>query len=163
MPSWLCLSRLVFGAGCGTRLYRLLIHCLFVYFHSQPKLRAVAGFWKVVRPWDAESVPRVPKARDGESTREGFPPLVRGISPEKILGSERFYCILSVISVYKFSQCCRYVGRNIRYVWASDNTIILNTTISTPHRITMAPGTVQLSVSVCNMHTWQYARSFASS
>ena len=42
---------------------------------------------------------------------------VRGISPEKMLGSERLnmrcYCILSAISVYKFSQFCRYVGRNI--------------------------------------------------
>ena len=57
----------------------------------------------------------------------------------------RFYCILSVISVYKFSQFCRYVERNIPDncdVRASDNTNILNTTISTLHRITMAPGRV---------------------
>ena len=57
----------------------------------------------------------------------------------------RFYCILSAISVYKFSPFCRYVGRNIPdtcYVWVSDNTNILNTTISTPHRITMTSGSV---------------------
>ena len=56
-----------------------------------------------------------------------------------------FYCILSAISGYKFSPFCRYVGRNIPdtcYVWASDNTNILNTTISMPHRIMMAPGRV---------------------
>ena len=58
----------------------------------------------------------------------------------------RFYCILSAISVYKFSPFCMYVGRNIPntcYVGASYNTNILNTTISTHHRITMAPGRVE--------------------
>ena len=57
----------------------------------------------------------------------------------------RLYCILSAISVYKISQFCKYVGRNILdncYVCASDNTNTLHTTISTPHRITMAPGRV---------------------
>ena len=34
MPSWLCLSRLVFGAGYGTRLYRLLIIAFLSTFQS---------------------------------------------------------------------------------------------------------------------------------
>ena len=50
--------------GMWNWLYWLLIIAFLSIFHSQPKLRAVAGFWKVVRPWDAESVPRVPKARE---------------------------------------------------------------------------------------------------
>ena len=55
-------------------------HCLFLsIFHSQPKIRAVAGFWTVVRAWDAESVLRVPKARDGKSKRGRCPPLVRWV------------------------------------------------------------------------------------
>ena len=61
-------------------------------FTVNPSSGPVAGVSKVVRPWDTESVPRVPKARDGESTRGGFPTLVRGVrgmSPEKMLGSER--------------------------------------------------------------------------
>ena len=110
-------------------------------------LRAVASFWKMIRPWDAESVPRVPKARGGESTRVGFP-LSKDLAREKFRFRKAvyaFYYILSAISVYELSQFCRYVGRNIPdncYVWASNNTNILNTTISTNHRITMAPGRV---------------------
>ena len=67
-------------------------HCLFVYFSQSTQAQGRRGFLKVVRPWDGESVPRLPKARDGESTRGVFPSLVkgfRGISKDKILGSER--------------------------------------------------------------------------
>ena len=38
------LSRLMFGAGCRNRLYRLLIIAFLSTYQIQPKLRAVAGF-----------------------------------------------------------------------------------------------------------------------
>ena len=66
-------------AGCGNRLYRLLIIVFLSTFHSQPKIRAAASFWKVVQAWDTESVPRVPKARDGKSTTGRCPPLESGV------------------------------------------------------------------------------------
>ena len=51
-------------------------------------IRAVVGFWKVIRPWNAKGVPQVPKAREGGEYERGiFPPLVRGVrgtSPEKM-------------------------------------------------------------------------------
>ena len=40
--------------------------------------RAVVGFLKVVRPLNAVDVKRVPKARVGESTTGGTPPLLLG-------------------------------------------------------------------------------------
>ena len=70
----------------------------------------------------------------------------------------RFYCNLSAISVYKFSQFCRYVGRNIPdncYVWASVNTNTLNTTISTPYRITMAPRRVVCLRAMLAPSSWE--------
>ena len=113
-------------------------------------LRAAASFWKV-KKWSGHESPKTfPECRRHEAgkARKGVSPS-RRISPEKSLGSERLYmhfcCILSAISVYELSQFCRYVGRNNSdncYVWASDNTNILNTTISTLHQITMAHGGV---------------------
>ena len=81
----------MFGAGCGTRMYRLLITAFLSTFHSQPKLMAVVGFYKVVRPWDAEKFPECQRHGTGRA-REGVSRSRKrgsGISTEKIVGLER--------------------------------------------------------------------------
>ena len=95
-------------------------HCLFVYFSQSTQAQ---GRRRLLKSGPAmglrKSSPSTESTKRGEQER-GLSTLVRGvrrISHGKILGSERllmrFYCILSAISVYKFSQFSRYVGRNI--------------------------------------------------
>ena len=114
MPSWLCLSRLVFGAGCGTRLYWLLIIALLSTFHSQPKLRAVAGFWKVVRSWDAKSVPPSAEGTRRGVHKRGFSPLVRGFGgsrPRKFEVQKGCRCIFIASWVqFRFINSVNFVG-----------------------------------------------------
>ena len=121
MPSWLCLSRLVFEAGCGTRLYRLLIVAFCLLF----TVNLSSGPSPTFEKWSGHGTPKAfPECRKYETgrAREGSFPLSEGGSGD--LARERFgfrkavdafYCILSAISVYKFSQFCRYVGRNITH------------------------------------------------
>ena len=47
--------------------------CLLVYFSRSTQAQGRRRLLKRDPPYDAESVPWVPKVRDGESTREGFP------------------------------------------------------------------------------------------
>ena len=108
--------------------------------------RAVVG-------WSGHGTPKsFPECRRHERgrARVGGSPSLKGGSGDLPRENNRFrkavdafYCIYSEISVYKFSQFCKYVERNISdncYVCASDNTNILNTTISTPQWVSSGGG-----------------------
>ena len=106
-------------------------HCLFVHFSQLTQAqgcRLLLNLWSGHGPLKAFPECRkqeTGRARERDLHRETF-------RLRKVV--DAFLLQLSAISVNKFSQFCRYVGRNIStncYVGASENTSILNTTIST--------------------------------
>ena len=76
-------------------------HCLFVYFSQSIQAQGRRRLLKS----GAAMGRRVPKARSGRVRERGFPLLRKAVDAR--------YCVLCAISVYKFSQSCRCVRRNI--------------------------------------------------